>query len=73
VRARSAARIHKERAMRRRRLRTYLQRMAALREQNLKRDQLLMKIGAAHHDAGRAADLLRLPTMDEVARPGNLH
>jgi len=71
VLARSAARIHKERAMRRRRLRTYLQRLAALREQDLKRDQLLMKIGAARHDAGRAADLvrLRLPTQDEVVRP----
>ena len=60
VLAQSAARIDKERAMRRRRLRRYVQRLHALQGQALTRDQLLMKLGAAKHEAGRAAHLLKL-------------
>jgi hypothetical protein len=60
VLAQSAARIDKERAMRRRRLGRYVQRLHALRGQALTRDQLLMKLGAAKHEAGRAARLIKV-------------
>jgi hypothetical protein len=60
VLARSAARVDKERAMRRRRLGRYVQRLHALQGQALTRDQLLMKLGAAKHDAGRSAHLIKL-------------
>ena len=59
VLAQSAARIDKERAMRRRRLARYVQRLHALQGQVLTRDQLLMKLGAAKHEAGRAANLIK--------------
>lgn len=58
--AQSEARIDKERAMRRKRLRRYWQRLKALQQQALTRDQLLMKLGAARHDAGRAASLVKV-------------
>lgn len=58
--AQSDARIDKERAMRRRRLKRYLARLAALSGKAIKRDELLMKIGAARHEAGRAAQLVKL-------------
>ena len=45
--------------MRRRRLARYVQRLHALRGQALTRDQLLMKLGAAKHEAGRAANLIK--------------
>lgn len=60
VLAQSAARIGKERGMRRRRLRRYVDRLQALQGQALSRDQLLMKLGAAKHEAGRAANLIEL-------------
>ena len=60
VLAQSAARIGKERGMRRRRLRRYVNRLQALQGQALTRDQLLMKLGAAKHEAGRAANLIDL-------------
>ena len=60
VLAQSAARIDKERAMRTRRLRRYISRLQALQGQSLKRDELLMKVGAAKHEAGRAANLVTL-------------
>ena len=60
VLAQSAARIDKERAMRRRRLGRYVRRLHALRGQALTRDQLLMKLGAAKHEAGRAAHLIKV-------------
>ena len=60
VLAQSAARIDKERAMRRRRLGRYVQRLHALQGQALTRDQLLMKLGAAKHEAGRAANLIKV-------------
>ena len=46
--------------MRRRRLRRYVTRLQQLQQQQLKRDELLMKIGAARHEAGRAASLVKL-------------
>ena len=58
--AQSDARIDKERAMRRKRLRRYWQRLQALQRQALTRDQLLIKLGAAKHDAGRAAGLVKI-------------
>ena len=60
VLAQSDARIDKERGMRRKRLRRYVSRLQALQTQVLTRDQLLMKIGAAKRDAGRAANLVAL-------------
>jgi transposase len=60
VLAQSDARIDKERGMRRRRLRRYVDRLLALQGQTLTRDQLLMKLGAARHEAGRAARLVQV-------------
>lgn len=56
--AQSADRIHKERAMRLRRLRQLLARLSKLQGMELKRDQLLLKIGEAKAAAGRAYYLL---------------
>jgi hypothetical protein len=60
VLAQSDARIDKERSMRGKRLRRYVDRLQALRSQRLTRDQLLMKLGAAKHEAGRAANLIKV-------------
>jgi transposase len=60
VLAQSEARIDKERAMRRRRLRRYVDRLQELQGQLLARDELLMKIGAARQAAGRAARLVQV-------------
>ena len=65
VLAQSDARIDKERGMRRRRLRRYVDRLQALQSQTLTRDQLLMKLGAARHEAGRAAHLVQV-TISEI-------
>jgi hypothetical protein len=65
--ARSQGRVDKERSMRRRRLRRLLSELSAYRAQSLTRDQLLMKLGAAKKQAGRAYGLLdiRIPDKDE--------
>jgi transposase len=47
VLARSTDRVNKERAMRRRQLKGLIQRLKELREMDLSRDQLLLKLGAA--------------------------
>ncbi|MDH3461613.1 MAG: IS1634 family transposase [Burkholderiaceae bacterium] len=60
VLAQSNARIDKERAMRRQRLRRYIKRLHALQAQGLTRDKLLMKLGAAKHDAGRIAAAVKV-------------
>jgi transposase len=60
VLAQSDARIDKERGMRRKRLRRYVDRLQALQGQVLTRDQLLMKLGAARHEAGRTANLVQV-------------
>jgi hypothetical protein len=58
--AQSRDRVHKERAMRRRKLRKLLARLAQLQKMTLRRDELLMKIGAAKSAAGRAYALVDL-------------
>lgn len=67
VLARSAGRRHKEQAMRRRRLKRLWQRLHELQHQKLTRDQLLLKLGAAKKDAGRAYALveIKLPPEDQ--------
>lgn len=67
VLAQSDARIDKERGMRSKRLRRYIERLKALQGQSLTRDQLLMKLGAARHDAGRAANLVKVSLSKEAA------
>ena len=65
--AKSRDRVHKERAMRRRRLKQLLARLRELAGMKLKRDALLIKIGQAKAEAGRAFSLidLRLPKARE--------
>jgi hypothetical protein len=67
----STSRQAKERAMRRRRLKQYWNRLKGLRCQKLNRDQLLMKIGAAKKQAGNASKLveLSLPTSHQTVSP----
>lgn len=65
--ARSQGRVHKERAMRQRRLKKLWKRLHALQQQTLSRDQLLLKLGAAKKEAGRAYGLvdITLPAKDQ--------
>ena len=66
--AQSASRIDKERAMRRRQLKALWKRLPELRQmKHLKRDQLLMKLGAARQQWPSAWRLvaLRVPKKDE--------
>ena len=72
VLAQSDARIDKERGMRRKRLRRYIERLKALQGQSLTRDQLLMKLGAAKHDAGRAAGLVKVTWPKEASTTASL-
>jgi hypothetical protein len=69
--ARSAGRVEKERAMRKRRLKKLWKRLGELQRQDLSRDDLLLKIGAAKKAAGRAYSLvtLKLPAQDEPVTP----
>ena len=71
VLASSVGRRHKERAMRQRRLRRLCKRLHELQAQAPQRDQLLLKIGAAKKEAGRAFYLvkIRLPEPDEAVTP----
>lgn len=66
--ARSHKRVHKERGMRRRRLKRLWHRLDELQRQKLTRDQLLLKLGAAKKDAGRAYGLVHisLPEPDQA-------
>ena len=75
VLAESEHRIGKERGMRQRRLKRYVQRLKQLQGQGLTRDELLMKVGAARQDAGRAAYLIRLtlPQSREAVTPDTFH
>jgi transposase len=68
VLAKSAGRQAKERAMRRKRLARLLRRLRAMRKSLPKRDQLLLRIGAAKKEAGRAFGFvtIRLPGKDEA-------
>ena len=56
----SAARVHKERAIRRRRLKHLWARLHALQRQRPTYETLLLKLGAAKKEAGRAWALVRL-------------
>ncbi len=58
VLAKSEGRVDKERAMRRRRLKKLVKRLQELQSQKPKRDDLLMKLGAAKKEAGRAYALV---------------
>ena len=71
IRAQSRARITKERGMRRRRLKRLWLRLHELRGQSLERNELLLKLGAAKKEAGRAYNLveIRLPAADEPVTP----
>ena len=65
--AQSRARIFKERGMRQRRLKKLWRRLHELRGQSLRRDELLLKLGAAKKEAGRVYHLvdIRLPQAGE--------
>jgi hypothetical protein len=69
--SRSSGRVHKERSMRRRRLKRLHQRLRELQQQKLTRDELLIKLGAAKKEAGRAYALidLHLPAKDQAVTP----
>jgi transposase len=71
VLARSDGRRDKEQSMRRRRLRKLIQRLRELQRQDLTRDELLLKLGAAKKDAGRAYGLMAIhtPTKDQPVTP----
>jgi transposase len=56
----SASRINKERSIRRRKLKKLWSRLKQLQSQNNSRDQLLIKIGAAKKEAGRAYSLVKI-------------
>ena len=67
VLARSRDRLHKERAMRQRKLKDLWKRLGELqRQKRLDRDELLFKLGRAHEQAGRVFGLvdLQLPGKD---------
>ena len=73
--ARSTGRLHKERAMRQRKLKRLCKRLHELQHQKLTRDQLLIKLGAAKKDAGKAYALvdIRLPTDNEELKAHSFH
>jgi len=68
VLAKSEGRQLKEMAMRRKRLARLLRKLRAMRRSLPKRDQLLLRIGAAKKEAGRAYSFvqLRMPGKDEA-------
>src|SRR5947207_688104 len=68
VLAKSGGRQAKENAMRRKRLARLLRKLRAMRKSLPKRDQLLLRIGAAKKEAGRAFGFvkIRLPQKDEA-------
>jgi transposase len=72
VLAQSDSRIGKERGMRRKRLRRYVDRLQALQAQTLTRDRLLMKLGAARQEAGRAAGLVKVTVPKSAAKTASL-
>ena len=62
--ARSHPRTLKERAMRRRRLKILWRRLHELQQQSLTRDALLLNLGAAKKEAGRAYHLVEIQIPD---------
>ena len=75
VLARSAGRVEKERAIRRKKLRRLLARLHELRRQLPERDKLLMALGAAKKEAGRFYALLKItvPAVDQAVTAGRFH
>ena len=74
--AQSASRIDKERAMRRRQLKQLWKRLPELRQmKHLKRDGLLMKLGAARQQWPTAWRLvaIRVPKKDEANQRADIH
>lgn len=69
--AKSLGRVQKERAMRKRKLHNLWARLKAMQTQALSRDQLLIKLGAAKKEAGRAFSLVKidLPQANEPVTP----
>ena len=69
--AKSQGRVLKERAMRRKKLKKFWARLKELIIQAPSRDQLLLKIGAAQKEAGRAASLVtvKLPKAGQPVTP----
>src|SRR5271157_3581168 len=69
--AKSERRVLKERAMRRKKLKKFWARLQELRRQAPSRDQLLLKIGGAQKEAGRAAGLVtvKLPKAGQPVTP----
>jgi len=65
--ARSDGRVNKERSMRKRRLKKLWRRLHDLQRQKITRDTLLLKLGAAKKEAGRAYSLVKvdLPKPEE--------
>jgi len=68
--ARSDGRVAKERAMRRRRLKKLWHRLKELRDQTLTRDNLLLKLGGAKKEAGKAYSLVEI-TLPKPYEPVN--
>ena len=75
VLARSQGRRDKEQSMRRRRLKKLIKRLRELQRQDLTRDDLLLKLGAAKKEAGKAYGLLviHMPTKDQPVTSETLH
>ena len=75
VLARSDGRRDKEQSMRRRRLRKLIRRLRELQRQDLSRDELLLKLGAAKKEAGRAYGLMTIhtPGKDQPVTPQTFH
>jgi len=68
VLAQSQDRVSKERAMRRRQLKGLCKRLKQLRQMELKRDELLKKLGAALHDFPTAARLMETVVAPKTAQ-----
>src|SRR5690606_3550351 len=66
----SADRIRKERSMRRRRLKKLWARLKQLQGMKLSHDQLMMKLGAAKLEAGRAWSLVNIHVYREQKQKG---
>jgi transposase len=64
----SQARIGKERSMRKKRLKRYWARLEALKRQRPTYPTLLMKLGAAAHDAGRTSALVKIALPEAPAK-----
>jgi transposase len=75
VLARSQGRRDKEQSIRRRRLKKLIKRLRELQRQDLTRDDLLLKLGAAKKEAGKAYGLLviHMPTKDQPVTSETFH